>query len=382
MKRVGIEGSPLFGNRTGIGQLAKRLTEAVSRLESDTKFEVIRFWLPFKKFTAPVAPNSHLSYRLIKWFPPAVYFQIFKRLGWFLPYDAVALRRYDTLLFYNFVTFPVRKNTKAVVFIHDLSFIYFSQYTQHKNLPYMQKFVPYSVEHSSHIITISESTKNQIIEHYKADPAKISIINPAVDNTVYYPRPAKEIAAVRRKYGLPKKYILYAGTLEPRKNIEGILRAYADLDSKIKSRYGLVLAGGRGWKDESIIRTMDKLKKNGENILHTGYVPDEDFPAIYSGAELFVYPSHYEGFGIPLLEAMACGVPVISADNTSLPEVVGSAGLYVKADDTAGMTMLMERVLSSSKLANDLRRRGLAQAKKFNWEKSAEELIKVLDNLG
>jgi len=381
MKRVGIEGSPLFGNRTGIGQFAKRLTTAASKANSDVSFEIIRHWPPLKKFKPPIPPNSHLSYRLVKWFPPAVYFQIFKRLGWFLSYDTIALRRYDVMFFYNFVAFPVRKNTISVVFVHDLSFVNCPQFVSGKNKMYLDKFVPRSIKRANHIITISDSSARQIIEHYKVSSSKISIVTPAIDAADYYPRPEKEITAIQKKYKLPIRYILYASTLEPRKNVEGILRAYAAMDEKIKKSYGLVLAGGKGWKDESILKTIDELLSAGENIVQTGYVPDDDLPAIYSGASLFLYPSFYEGFGIPPLEAMACGVPVISADNTSLPEVVGDAGLYVKAEDTDGLTALAERVLTEPKLVASLRAKGLAQAKKFSWEKSATQLLEVLEKI-
>ncbi|MEX2006660.1 MAG: glycosyltransferase family 1 protein [Candidatus Saccharimonadales bacterium] len=381
MKRIGIEGSPFFGSPTGIGQYARRLITAASKLGSDTHFEIIRHWLPFKELRPPIAPNQRLSYRLVKWFPPAVYFQTFKRLGWFLPYDAIALRRYDAMLFFNFVVFPVRKKVKTIAFIHDLSFIHFSEYTQVKNLTYMQKFVPYSIDRASHIITISQSTKNQIVEHYKVSPGKISIITPAINHSQFYQRPMHEISEIRKKYKLPTKYILYASTLEPRKNIEGILRSYSALGDDLKMEYGLVLAGGKGWKDESIFKTIDELRSAGENIITTGYVPDEDLPAIYSGATLFVYPSFYEGFGIPLLEAMACGVPVITSNNTSLPEVVGSAAILVEAGDTTALSKAINKVLNNPERANLLREKGLAQAKKFSWEKSAKKLMAVLEKL-
>src|ERR1035437_9196758 len=135
--RVGIEGSLFFKQSSGVGNYAKRLTETASKLESDVDFEILRHWIPFKKRRPPIKPNGHLRYRLVKWFPPMVYYQAFKRLNWFLPYDLIALRNYDAFLFFNFVAFPVRKRTKSLVVIHDLSFIHYPQFAQATNLEFM-----------------------------------------------------------------------------------------------------------------------------------------------------------------------------------------------------------------------------------------------------
>ncbi|MGA2572547.1 MAG: glycosyltransferase family 1 protein [Terracidiphilus sp.] len=241
--------------------------------------------------------------------------------------------------------------------------------------------VPRSIKRAARILAVSEHTKADIIKYYDIPADKISVIYNAVDHSEYYPRPAKEVSAVRSKYKLPAKYILFTGTIEPRKNVEGILGAYAALDEQVKKDHGLVLAGGKGWNDEPIRQAIDKLKSAGEKIICTGYVPDEDLPALFSGASLFVYPSFYEGFGIPPLEAMACGVPVITADNSSLPEVVGDAVIMIKAENIAAITQSISKVLNDSQLANSLRQKGLEQAKKFSWEKSAQTLITLLNSL-
>ncbi len=379
--KVGIESSLLFKPRTGVGQYAYKLTEAVSKIDSPIKFEVVRHYLPFRRFTPPIPPSSHLTYRIVRWFPPAVYFQVFKRLGRFLPYDLVALRNYDAFLFFNFVMFNLRKKTAGIVAIHDLSYIHFPDYVQRKNLLYLRRFVPKSIIESRHVIAVSDFTKKDILKNFEISASKISVVPNAVDHKHYYPRPANEVNRLRKKFDLPTKYILFVGTLEPRKNIVGILEAYAELKPELKSDYALVLAGGKGWNDESIGQKIAQLQANQERIILPGYVTDEDLPVLYSGASLFVFPSFYEGFGIPPLEAMACGVPLITSDNSSLPEVVGDAAIKIKADATDDLSRQIAAVLTDQKLAASLRAKGLTQARKFSWEKSAEQLIAVLEKL-
>ena len=265
--------------------------------------------------------------------------------------------------------------------IHDLSFVHFPQYAHPKDLPYKLKYVPKSVKKAGRIITISENSKKEIMEYYGVSAEKISLVHPAVDTSFFHRKTAAEIAIVRKKYKLPKKYILYAGTIEPRKNINGLLKAYEQLDTKIKGTYGLVLAGGKGWQDNGILDRIDSLQKNGHTIVQTGYVADDDFPAIYSGAELFVFPSFYEGFGIPPLEAMACGVPVISADNSSLPEAVGKAGILIDVEKSADLVAAIKNLLHNDTLRTQYIKAGYKQVQRFTWEKAAKELHDAVDLL-
>ena len=379
--KVGIEGSLFFKRSSGVGHYAKELIAAASELDSDINFEIVRHWLPFKKLQAPIPTNNHLSYRLVKWFPPMIYYQVFKRLDWFLPYDFVAAKKYDAFLFFNFIAFPLRKRTKSVIVIHDLSFIHFPQFTQKKNLKFTPKLMERSIKRANHIITVSQNSKKEIASYYKVPLSNITVIPNAVDHSHFYRRSQTEILRASKKYQLPSKYIHFHGTIEPRKNIEGILDAYAGLGADLQNQYALVLTGGKGWNDETIYNKIDKLKTDGLNIILPGYIDATDLPAVYSGASLFVWPSFYEGFGIPPLEAMACGVPVIVSDNSSLPEVVGSSAIMVRAEDTAAIIRDMTKVLSDKKLSGELRTKGLAQAKKFSWDKSAGKLIELLDTL-
>jgi glycosyltransferase involved in cell wall biosynthesis len=378
-KKIAIEGSLFFKRPTGVGHYAKSLVQAASTLDSDVNFEIVRHWLFFKKFQAPIPPTKHLHYRLVKWFPPMVYYQSFKRLPWIFPYDWTAFKKYDAVLFFNFISYPLSKGVKSIIVIHDLTYIKFPEYMQATNLKYMSKLMPASVRRANHIITVSESSKKDIIEHFGLNPGQVSVIPNAVDHDVFYPR--GDAAKVLKKYGLPAKYIHFHGTIEPRKNVEGLLDAYATLPEETKNEYALVLTGGKGWNDEAIYQKIDFYRASGHKIILPGYVGGEDLPYIYSSASLFVLPSFYEGFGIPPLEAMACGVPVIVSDNSSLPEVVGGAAIKVKAEDTKALTANMLKILTDKKLAESLSKKGLKQAAKLSWRSSAESLVKLLENI-
>lgn len=380
--KIYVEGSSVFKNRWGIGSYTKRLFETYNQKYPEDKvvfFGFKFFSRPLPDF--PIAPSKNLGYRIVRWMPGRVYNMLF-RLNLGPPLDFFLGAGPNVIVFPNFIRWPVlNPKIKTIVFIHDLSFVYFPQFANPVNLSDTTRFVPKSIKKASHIITISKSSKRQIMEHFKMPESKITIVYPAVDAKFFYKRSEPEIAKLRRKYKLPAKYILYHGTIEPRKNIEGLLEAYARLDGALQSQYPLVLAGGKGWQDEGILAAIAKLTKKGLKIIQTGYLPDEDTPPLISGASALVFPSHYEGFGIPLLEAMACGVPVISADNSSLPEVVGPGGLLVKAEDSEGLAAAISRLLSDKQLQKVQIARGYEQAKKFSWEKSAAQLKSALEKL-
>ena len=245
----------------------------------------------------------------------------------------------------------------------------------------MLKYVPKTVEKSEQLVTISENSKKEIVEHFGVAADKISIVHPFIDETLFNPRPVPEVNAIRKKFNLPNKYIFFVSNIEPRKNVQGLLEAYASLPSTLQKEYGLVLAGGKGWLNTEIHARADELVAKGHNIMRIGYVADEDLPAMLTGASLFVYPSFYEGFGIPPLEAMACGVPVITANNSSLPEVVGDAALLIDAKKPQEISTAIVKLLKDSGLRKRLIAKGYKQCKIFTPERSAAQLQAVIDKL-
>jgi glycosyltransferase involved in cell wall biosynthesis len=378
-KKILIEGGPLFRQKSGVGQYLYRLFEALFEQDKKNQYVIYAFLFIGKKLHKPftkVYPN--VRYKMVRYLPSKVY-NVFSRKIVVPPSDLLTAEKPDIAIFGNFVRSPLITGGKTITVIYDLSYIHFRQFADKKNATLLNKRVPMAVKKSNKIITISESSKKEIVDYYKVDPDKVTIIPPAVDHVVYRPLKKTEVNEVRKKYRVSHEYILFTGTLEPRKNILGILEAYSLLPTTLQKKYQLVLAGGKGWLDGSIQKKLEELTML--DIILTGYVPDEDLPALYSGALLFVYPSFYEGFGMPPLEAMACGVPVITSNNSSLPEVVGDAGIMIDADDTDALVDSMKRVLTDNELAKKMRKAGLIQAKKFSWNTSATKMKEIINSI-
>ena len=372
--KIFIESSSIFGERSGIGQYTKRLVEAYHQYYPKVQLRLFGFKFISRKFQEPIGHDASLRYKLIRWLPGRAYTGAFKQ-GVNIPMDVlVGARRRDVFLYPNFVKWPHLYNRKAIAFIHDVSFITHGQYTSPANRVFMLKYVPRTVSTSQHIVTISECSKQAIATHYGVKPKDISIVHPFVDTQVFYKTNIAAQNKVRKKYHLPKKYLLFIGNVEPRKNLTGVLSAYESLSTTIKNEYGLVIAGGKGWLNDAIHRKIDRLISEGHTIVRTGYIADEDVPSLMSAAKLFIFIPHYEGFGIPPLESMACGVPVICADNSSLPEAAGDAVLYVDASKPHETTLAIEKLINDKKIYDTLVARGYKQVQKFTPKISAEQL--------
>jgi len=224
------------------------------------------------------------------------------------------------------------------------------------------------------VITVSQVSKLDIARYLRIPQSKIHVIYEGVDSR-YRPLPEEQVSQVTARYRLPKGYIFFVGSVEKRKNLHRLLQAYARLLEVGESR-PLVIVGVTSRRYPEIDEALRQLRLES-HVFFTGYVPDADLPALYSGADLFVFPSLYEGFGLPPLEAMACGTPVVCSNAASLPEVVGDAGLLVDPYDVEGLAEAMHRVLTDADLREELRRRGLARARQFTWERTARETVAV-----
>lgn len=272
---------------------------------------------------------------------------------------------------------------KFVVMIHDVSFQISKDFFTTK-IRAIWKISPNSASHSARhadmIIVPSQSTKTDVVRFYGVNPEKITVIYEGYDEEVYKPQdnPAP-IEEVKREYNIPGKYILYVGTLEPRKNIPRLVEAFHSL-KKEGVEHKLVVAGKLGWLYKDIFTTVTRLNLENE-VIFTGYIPQKELPILMGGAEVFAYPSLYEGFGLPPLEAMACGTPVIVSSTSSLPEVVGDAGILVDPYNTGEIAQAMYQVISDEGLRQQIRQRGLNRAKMFSWEKTAQQTLKVFESV-
>lgn len=261
---------------------------------------------------------------------------------------------------------PVAGATPLVVTVHDLSFLLYPQAFRAFNRFYLRLVTNLSVQKARRVIAVSENTKQDLIRTYHLSPNKIDVIYNGLDEC-FQPLPKDQVDQFRARHSLPERFLLFVGTLEPRKNVLKLIEAYAQLP---KDRPPLLLVGGKGWLyDEVFALVADRALT--DEVRFVGYVPAEDLPWWYNAAEVFVYPSLYEGFGLPPLEAMACGTPVITSEVSSLPEVVGQAALRVDPNDAGMLAQAMERALTDRELQDRLRTAGLAQARAFSWAKTA-----------
>jgi glycosyltransferase involved in cell wall biosynthesis len=283
---------------------------------------------------------------------------------------------------------PIVHPRRSVVTVHDLGYRHEPQAHRPLDRLYLDLSTRYNARAASHVIADSEATRRDLVQLYGTDPQRITVIPLGVDELSQPVTDTARLAAVRAKYGLPGDYLLYVGTLQPRKNLVRLIEAWGKICNlqsgpRTAPRLGaicnkLVIAGKRGWLYEEIFAAVRRLGLERQ-VLFPGYVPEEDLPALLSGATAFVLPSLYEGFGLPVLEAMACGTPVIAANVSSLPEVVGDAGLLVNPLDSDALAAAMQRLLTDAALRAELRQRGLARAKLFSWPRCAQETLAVLE---
>ncbi len=284
-------------------------------------------------------------------------------------------------IFPRFVDMPLKFSESNILTIFDLSYELYKQYSEERNAKFMSTFVKDSIKRTKAIVAISENAKKEIIKFYKVPSSMVKVATPAVDQTHFYRRSDEEINKTKLKYGIKaKNYILALSNLEPRKNLESLVDCYCELPEKLRKDTALLLVGVNGWKADKLFKKILEKVEEGFNILRPNeYVSDSDKPAIISGASMLVYPSHYEGFGIPPLEALACGVPVITSNNSSLPEVVGNAGIMVPSNNKKklykAMIDYLENIENYTKKAII---EGPERASQFSWKKSAKDILKAI----
>jgi alpha-1,3-rhamnosyl/mannosyltransferase len=264
--------------------------------------------------------------------------------------------------------------------VHDLSHIHYPQYHPRERVKFLLKHLAMSIKKAQHIITPSDFIRHEIIDFFKLPPNKISTVYHGFAK-LFKPRVENDLKPILARYRLlEKKYLLYVGTLEPRKNIERLIQAFYRLPQQWRKQYPLVLVGSKGWRSGKLEKLIHKLIKK-EEVFYLGYIPEADLPYLYSGAHVFLYLSLYEGFGLPVLEALASGIPCITSDVSSIPEVVGDAGLLVNPWSVDAITEILKRLLSDPVLQADLRRKGPIQASKFSWEMSLNKTIDVYESI-
>lgn len=376
--KVGIDISQIAYRGSGVATYTENLVKHL--LEIDKENEYILFFSSLRQ--KPPENFKSNNFKL----PPILLEFLWNRLH-ILPIEKF-VGKVDVFHTSDWLEPPAK--CPKITTIHDLAIFKYPQTFApkggHNIVKNMRRKLELVKKDGDFVIAVSQSTKRDIVEMLDIPPEKITVIYEAVDETVNSnlksraagkafgdARQISKIEETKKKYHIEGDYILSVGTQEPRKNLKRLVEAFSLLTHNSELiTYNLVIAGNLGWGEEL---------KPVKNVLLTGFVPQEDLPYLYAGATIFVYPSLYEGFGLPVLEAMASGVPIVCSNTSSLPEIAGEAAVYVDPENTEDIKNAIETVIADQKLRDELSKKGILQAKKFSWQKTAEETLNVYRKL-
>lgn len=362
MSTIAIDIQTLIGSPTGVGVYTANLVTELARLEGTELFTL--FCFDFKRrFAGLDIDNPRFSPRAIHSIPGRFYHLLSENLGW--PDISRYAGNADLFHFPNFIIHPLRTG-RAVVTIHDLSFERFPDYTEKSNLARLRTRFSYTLRRADAIIAVSRFTRNELIELHGIPAGRITVIHQGV-------RPPDSLIP-EKSFDFP--YFLFVGTIEPRKNLTTLLDAWRIATGRKGTawRHKLVIAGSPGWRCPPAEVQVEQ-RGLSDSVVILDYVPNNELSSLYAGATALVYPSVYEGFGLPPLEAMACRTPVIASDAASIPEATGDAALLLPPHNAEGFADAIIRVAEDEELRRELITRGLSRASSFSWEKTARETL-------
>jgi len=369
--RIGIDARIAYYTRAGIGQYTWRLIESLAALDHADEFHIFKH----RKDQTEFARQANFQHHAV-WTPSHNRFEIYL-LGWEMLSSGLAL---DILHSTDFIPPQWKpRGCKSVITIHDLAFLHYPHFLTKASARYYGQ-IEDAVKRADHIIAVSNSTRRDIINLLGVDEQKITVIYEAA-NPMYRPMDrAQALAQVQARYGIPNDFILFVSTIEPRKNVQGLLKAFRRLLDDYKLDVTLVLAGAKGWLSQEAYDLVHELKLD-KQCFFLGAVDDKELVLLYNAAHCLTYPSFYEGFGLPPLEAMACGTPTVVANVSSLPEVVGDAALLVAPNDTEELTVALWRLLTDDQVWKELQQKGFTRAERFSWARTARETLDVYRSL-
>lgn len=363
--RIGIDGDTLGRKRTGDESYLASLMRALGRVDPVNDYTV--FVRDADAVAQQFSTLSAWRFRPVR--PKSIW------LRYPLGFPA-ALRRQRLDLLHTQYFVPPFCRCPAVVTVHDISFAVRPEYFTLKDQVLLKTLVPTALRRARRVITDTEYTRRDLVRVYGVDPNHIAVIPLAADPRYRVLDRAACRAAITARHDAPQGFILYIGTLQPRKNVETLVRAYAQFRRRTGLPHKLLIVGKPKYKFEAVFTAIRESGYEAD-IRITGFVPDDELPQYYNAADVFVFPSRYEGFGLPVLEAMACGTPVISSSASCLPEVVADAGLLADAEAPDEFADAMERVLGDPALAAQLGERGRRHAAGFTWDRTARETLAV-----
>ena len=389
--RIGIDITSAIRQGAGIGRFTRELIRAFLSLDSMgvPSHEYILFAAtgglprsitePRLAYVTQPAITRHLKSEIcnLRFLSDDWLHRIWHRARLPIPIET-AIGRVDLFHEPDFVLPPTLPRTPTVLTVHDLTFVRDPESAFPRLRRYLNRVVPRSVARATHVLADSAATKNDLVELFHTSPDKITVLYGGVDARFAPVRDPERLTAVRTKYNIGlDPFVLGIGTVQPRKNFQRLVQAFFHLPPPaFASGLKLVIAGGKGWLYDDIFAEVKRLGLEGW-VLFPGFVDDDDLPALYSAADVLAFPSIYEGFGLPILEAMACGTPVVTSAASSLPELAGDAALLVEPTDVDAIAAALRRLLQEADLRRRLVAAGFDQARKFAWEKAAAQLLEI-----
>ena len=376
MCRIALDYTPAFEQTGGIGRYARELTAALATIDSSSSFRL--FVAGAAKTQLPQPPAENFTWKptriSAKWLA-----RLWHRIGLRVPVETF-IGPVDLYHATDFVLPPTRTGTRTLLTVHDLSFIRVPSTASPPLKAFLDETVPRSVEAADHVLADSEATKSDLIDLYETRADKITVLYSGVDSGFSQVSDPIELERVRLKYGLEQvSYLLSVGTVQPRKNYSRVIEALSGI-RRMGHDLHYVIAGASGWLEDEMRQTIERTKMN--DFVHLlGLVEDRDLPALYSGARMLAMVSLYEGFGLPVLEAMACGTPVVTSNLSSLPEVSGDAALLVDPYDTGAIREAILELETDADKRAQLIQAGFLRAKRFSWNRAARQLRSIYDEM-
>lgn len=375
--RIAIDYTAAVNQSAGIGRFVRSLVAALARIDAENEYLLVHA-APNGDVT-PVYPSAPNFRRRQLRFSQRLLDIVWHRLGLPLPANLMT-GPVDIFHSPDFVLPPVRQ-ARTLLTVHDLAFLLQPECADASLRQYLEQAVPRSARRADFVVADSENTRNDVICLLGVPPERVEVVPGGVDPSFAPVEDPDRLAAVRAHLGVgDHPFILAVGVIEPRKNLRLLFDAYQLLRDRRAIPHRLVVVGRRGWLWEDIVAHAERSPYR-DDIRFVGFVPEGDIAAVYSAADVFAFPSLYEGFGLPPLEAMACGTPVVASRSSSLPEVVGEAGLLVDPHSVDELAAALEQLIEDQALRAELRRRGLERAGHFTWEAAAARLLAVYRKL-
>ncbi len=376
MPTIGIDYTPAYEQGGGIGRYVRELVTALAKQDQATTYKLFVSGANLRKM--PATPGINFVWQPTR-LSPIWLARLWHRAQLPFPVESFTgrLNLYHAT---DFVLPPTLPNTQTLLTVHDLSFIRVPETASPNLRAYLDRVVPRSAQRADHILADSQTTKDDLIEIYKLPSEKITVLLSGVDDRFKPISDSDGLLTIRKKYGLGLwSYIFSVGTVQPRKNYTRLIQALAHVRAAGHDLH-LVIAGGRGWLEDPIYAAIHDTHME-EYVHFIGFADETDLPSLYNAAFCCAFPSLYEGFGLPILEAMACGIPVMTSNVSSLPEVAGDAAILINPYDIDEMSDSIKQLMENSILRKTLIAKGFTRAKEFSWQKSAAQLRQIYANL-